>query len=639
MPKIIPERLIGLIEKRFPDWHAIEQIGNGSYSRTYRVQKRDNTQAALKWIEYPEDKQAISELYARGAGEAVIQEYRKNTCILLDEEIQMLKKLQGNPNIVNLLDSAVEQREDGNYDLLILMELLQPLPTIVPQMTIGDVWQLGQDICEALYACEQAKIMHRDIKPENIFRKSDGTFQLGDFGIARKMNGEQLHSVCGTPLYMAPEVSRELSSYDHRADIYSLGLVMYELLNAQCPPFVEAQNKPVTTQDEETSIRLRLAGNQPLPAPIQAPDSLGKIILHACSYNIEDRYSSAEEMLQELQNLNIRSRQAEKLQGMQNRSVYIQNEQATASQTRRALPRDTITLPLGPQREPQSGKDGTTAEDDDEPTSKGSQERLIPIITGQTNRNPFTLIKKIREHRKKILITAVAVVSLIAVIILGIVLLSNSSKQMTNLHFTQSGTLCNIFWEKGGAAPWQIAVISEENTLIYKASVDKRTFQIHLMPGKNYIIEVGDNSLEVHMQKLLNYNGNVELQTGTLCSYIEQTGDKTSKRVPLSNNSFSYSKNIGSEGQSGYEIRLRYQYYSSANAQPVEALCLIQYGNILTEKTFKLTPTNDSEDAVIYIPLNDVLKQSDNTSGQLCCYLCIQNQLWYEGVFEASRKD
>ena len=162
------------------------------------------------------------------------------------------------------------------------------------------------------------------------------------------------------------------------------------------------------------------------------------------------------------------------------------------------------------------------------------------------------------------------------------------------------------FWEKGGAAPWQIAVISEENTLIYKASVDKRTFQIHLMPGKNYIIEVGDNSLEVHMQKLLNYNGNVELQTGTLCSYIEQTGDKTSKRVPLSNNSFSYSKNIGSEGQSGYEIRLRYQYYSSANAQPVEALCLIQYGNILTEKTFKLTPTNDSEDAVIYIPLNDV---------------------------------
>ena len=397
MPQSIPERLSELSRKFFPGWTLNEQIGSGSYSRVYKAQGKDGKQAALKWIEYPEDTKGIDELRARGASEEAVQEHRRHTLALLQQEIRLLEKLQGTPNIIEIYDHAVEQREEGGFDLLILMELAQPLTAVIPEMTVGEVRRLGQDICKALDVCEREKIMHRDIKPENIFRSQEGVYQLGDFGVARKVVGEQSHSIRGTPLYMAPEVKNGQTSYDHRVDIYSLGLVMYELLNAQCPPFVEGQGKAVTLEQEEMSIRRRLAGD-PLPEPVQAPADLANIILRACSYDAEDRYESAAEMLQELEQADTGARTKEKLQGAENRPKpvnVIHNGKQAAFETQRALPRNTLSLDDG-QR---AGNAPPAPEPvDDEPEVPEDSGNLGPSVG--TGDNPWG--KKILDRMAKI---------------------------------------------------------------------------------------------------------------------------------------------------------------------------------------------------------------------------------------------
>ena len=628
MPQSIPDRLSVLADKYFPDWTVVGQIGSGSFSRVYRAQGKDGKQAALKWIEYPEDKKGISELRARGASEEAVQEHRKHTLTLLLQEIQLLKKLHGTPNIIELYDFAAEQTEDSGVDLLILMELSEPLPAVIPQMAAGDVCRLGQDICKALVVCEREKIMHRDIKPENIFRSPDGAFQLGDFGVARRVAGEQKLSVRGTPLYMAPEVQDSAASYDHRVDIYSLGLVMYELLNAQCPPFVEARGKAVTTEEEEKSISRRLAGD-PLPAPVQAPESLARVILRACSFDPEDRYDSAEEMLQDLQRADAGAGAGEKLRGLENRPMQAEQVpgQAGVSETQRAMPRSTVAMDEQGSRTPPPGNGPGTDDGDDPPPEIPPTDGPKPTVN--PGDNPFKEIWKNRAKRRKMLLIIACAAALTAAIVIGLVLYINGSKQMTNLRYTQDGTLCAVSWQNGGGSPWQAAVIYKaEGTTVYEESLDRRNLQVRLIPGEEYALKIGEHSLDIPMERLPGYSGEIQV-TGTLCS----------NRKPQEKTSFSYSRSTGENGQAGYEIRLRYQCPPSGDDLPAEALCLIQYGSRITEQAVALAPSPDGEDAVVYISLNEALKQGDTDSGVLLCNIYLQDTTWYEGRFEANRRD
>ena len=97
------------------------------------------------------------------------------------------------------------------------------------KLTEEDVLRLGIDLCRALEYCQKQNIIHRDIKPENIFVSRFGEFKLGDFGIARNWDrGASGLSKKGTFSYMAPEMYKG-EEYDSRADIYSLGIVLYKL--------------------------------------------------------------------------------------------------------------------------------------------------------------------------------------------------------------------------------------------------------------------------------------------------------------------------------------------------------------------------------------------------------------------------
>lgn len=141
--------------------------------------------------------------------------------------------LKGLTNIVSYEEYVVRRMNDGiSWQILIRMELLLPLIQYLDTqfMTNQLVITLGKDICTVLSQCMRRKIIHRDIKPQNIFINRDGDFNLGDFGIARTMKRSNLGTMVGTYSYMAPEVFLN-HPYDHRVDVYSLGMVLYWILN------------------------------------------------------------------------------------------------------------------------------------------------------------------------------------------------------------------------------------------------------------------------------------------------------------------------------------------------------------------------------------------------------------------------
>ena len=188
-----------------------------------------------------------------------------------------MSTLRSRTNTVEYLDHTfVEWEENGCFgcDMLIRMELLQDLrreinrrdPAVLSQR---EIIKIGKDICQALILCHSKRILHRDIKPENIFFNQDGNYKLGDFGISRILSAaanSQASTGIGTPQYWAPE--QMSGRYDQRVDIYSLGLVLYELCNGNRLPF--AASSYVT--DEE--ILLRLQGVRLPPPRKPVPDAV-----------------------------------------------------------------------------------------------------------------------------------------------------------------------------------------------------------------------------------------------------------------------------------------------------------------------------------------------------------------------------
>ena len=155
-------------------------------------------------------------------------------------EIQVMESLKGVQNIVNAEDyKVVEKGGRIGWDIYIRMELLTPFLTYIQVRPPDEktVIRLGCDICTALELCAKQNVIHRDIKPENIFVNSFGDFKPEDFGIARNLeNATGGLSQKGTYNYMAPEVQRG-RQYDTTVDLYSLGMVLYRLMNRNRQPF------------------------------------------------------------------------------------------------------------------------------------------------------------------------------------------------------------------------------------------------------------------------------------------------------------------------------------------------------------------------------------------------------------------
>ncbi|NXU49421.1 STK36 kinase, partial [Turnix velox] len=197
-------------------YHVLEVIGEGSFGRVYKGRRKHSAQVvALKFI--PKLGRSEKEL--------------KN----LQREIEIMRGLH-HPNIIQMLDSFETDKEVvvvTDYAEGELFQILEDDGNLPEEQ----VQTIAAQLVSALYYLHSHRILHRDMKPQNILLGKDGVVKLCDFGFARAMSIHTmvLTSIKGTPLYMSPELVEE-KPYDHTADLWSVGCILYELF-VGTPPF------------------------------------------------------------------------------------------------------------------------------------------------------------------------------------------------------------------------------------------------------------------------------------------------------------------------------------------------------------------------------------------------------------------
>ncbi|XP_029789661.1 serine/threonine-protein kinase 36 isoform X3 [Suricata suricatta] len=197
-------------------YHVLEMIGEGSFGRVYKGRRKYSAQVvALKFI----PKLGRSEKELRN----------------LQREIEIMRHLR-HPNIVHMLDSFETDKEVVVVTDYAEGELFQILEDD-GKLPEDQVQAIAAQLVSALYYLHSHRILHRDMKPQNILLAKGGGIKLCDFGFARAMstNTMVLTSIKGTPLYMSPELVEE-RPYDHTADLWSVGCILYELA-VGTPPF------------------------------------------------------------------------------------------------------------------------------------------------------------------------------------------------------------------------------------------------------------------------------------------------------------------------------------------------------------------------------------------------------------------
>ena len=291
-----------VIHQIWPNWTTVNEIGEGAFGKVYKVKREDLgnvSYSAVKVMHIPKDNSEINDLYHSGMDFDSIHTYFEDMVQNLLNEIQIMESLKSATNIVAIEDYQVVNRKDEiSWDIYIRMELVQDLGSFLAEkgMTRQQILRLGMDMCQALIACERANVIHRDIKVDNVFFNGFDSFKLGDFGISKQLEKTQSAlSQKGTNMYMAPEVFRA-EKYDHTVDIYSLGIMLYRLLNRGRFPFQPPAEEQMYASDSQKAMAQRL-GNAPMPAPAMADEQLSAIILKACAYQAKDRYQSARDML------------------------------------------------------------------------------------------------------------------------------------------------------------------------------------------------------------------------------------------------------------------------------------------------------------------------------------------------------
>ena len=247
---------------QFPQLAIIELLGQGGMGAVYKArQKQLDRLVALKILP-PEISQS----------EAFAERFTR--------EARSLAKLS-HPRIVSVYDFGYT--EEGLY--YFIMEFIDgtDLRCVIQSgaLSANEALAIVPQVCEALQFAHEEGIVHRDVKPENILLDKKGRVKIADFGLAKLLDRPaavytltQAGQRMGTPHYMAPEQIEHPSQVDHRADIYSLGVVFYEMLTGELP-----------------------LGRFPPPSQkVQVDVRLDRVVLHSLEKEPERRYQHASEV-------------------------------------------------------------------------------------------------------------------------------------------------------------------------------------------------------------------------------------------------------------------------------------------------------------------------------------------------------
>ena len=199
------------------------------------------------------------------------------------------------PNIVSIYDRG---EAEGTY--YIAMEYLdgrsvKELVVARGPLPIGDAIAFTRQVLGALRFAHRKGVVHRDIKPHNVMADADGRLKVTDFGIARAGTSQMTEagSIIGTAQYLSPEQARG-AAVDQRSDLYSVGIVLYEMLTGTVP----------FTGDSPVEIAMKHLSDAPRPPSVQRsdiPPDLDMVVLRALAKSPDDRFQTAEEMDAELE--------------------------------------------------------------------------------------------------------------------------------------------------------------------------------------------------------------------------------------------------------------------------------------------------------------------------------------------------
>ncbi len=279
-PLLAPARLV--LRPELPGFDLGAELGRGGMGVVYRaVDRRLNRPVAVKMV-----------LAGGLADPRTVQRF------LFEAEV--LARVT-HPQVVRVFGVGTYHTPGGVAVPYLVLELLEggtlhahtKGATLPPAEAAG----LVEGLARAVHAAHMQGIVHRDIKPANILRDADGTYKVGDFGLAKAAGGDSnltgTGTVIGTPQYMAPEQGRGDAGVGPGADVYSLGVVLYELLAGR-PPFPGTDPLAVLTQ----------VLTQPPPdlsklAP-QVPRDLAAVVMKCLSKRPDDRYPTAEAFADDL---------------------------------------------------------------------------------------------------------------------------------------------------------------------------------------------------------------------------------------------------------------------------------------------------------------------------------------------------
>ena len=283
----------------WPEWELQHVIGSGAYGEVYLAVREDVTgraESAIKIVKIM--PQNLRTLYGdQAAADAAFQQQLQRFA----REIDLMRRLKGQTNVVDIEDYKVTE-DDGVTYLLIRMELLTPLlvDLDIHPWTEEKLIRIGRDVCRALEVCESMHIAHRDIRPENILVNALGDYKLGDFGVARTLDADRevmtsWEFTLWEP-FIAPEVKNgQLKEADFQeacmVDIYALGILLYWIASGRRFPFLP-EKQLYTSQDRKEAEERRLKGEQ-LPGLDSISDELEAVILKACAFDPQDRFTSA----------------------------------------------------------------------------------------------------------------------------------------------------------------------------------------------------------------------------------------------------------------------------------------------------------------------------------------------------------